>query len=191
MNSSHLSWVCPELPSLLKKKPSAAKKTVCTFALFCVTPHSEHVYNFTYAALLCSWLRRKVVWVLRRSADRISQSWRRRLKLWTSWERQRNPQPLPKKVINLRNPCECCHLVYTLFCSWVEHFFPQAHSLYPVLQRSVLASRLQRSRAAQKNRGAEAKGIGWKEKRAGWETRDGSRHQKVWWWGGGRPEAGL
>lgn len=33
-NSSYLSRVFPELPSLIKKKPAAAKKTVCTVALF-------------------------------------------------------------------------------------------------------------------------------------------------------------
>lgn len=33
-NSFYLSWVFPELPSLIKKKPVAAKKTVCTVALF-------------------------------------------------------------------------------------------------------------------------------------------------------------
>lgn len=30
VNSFYLSWVSPELPSVIKKKPVAAKKTVCS-----------------------------------------------------------------------------------------------------------------------------------------------------------------
>lgn len=57
--------------------------------------------------------------------------------------------------------------------------FPPSSLALPILQRSVLASRIQRPGEAKENRGAEAAGIRWEEKRAGGETRDGSRCQRV------------
>lgn len=83
--------VSPEFPSLIKKKPAAAKKTVCPVTLFCPSQ-----IETIHAVSLCSWLPGKVAWVLRRLADRISLSWRRRLKLSTSSESRRNLQLLTK-----------------------------------------------------------------------------------------------
>lgn len=71
------------------------------------SPQAKHLYNPTNAASLRSWLLRKVVLALRRSAGRISPSWRRRLKPLTSSGRRRNAQQLPGRMTNLRNLCEC------------------------------------------------------------------------------------
>lgn len=70
-------------------------------------------------------------------------------------------------------------------------FFLTKLTSLPILQCSVLASHVQRPWATQKNRGAENEGIGWEEKRAGWETWDGSRCQEVWWRGGGGDSLGA
>lgn len=88
-------------------------------------------HKHTNAASLCSWRLRKVVWALRRLADRISLSWRRRLKLLTSSASRKNLQPPTKRMLNRRNPCECLHFFDALLLPWVEHFFPPAHWLSP------------------------------------------------------------
>lgn len=183
----------PELISpilgLSRSSVSAQEETGCwqengMNPYVCASPRAEHIHNPTNAASLCSWLLRKVALVLRRSAGRISPSWRRRLKPLTSSGRRRNPQRQPGRMINLRNLCECFHF-------FLASPSPPSSIAFPILQRSVPASRLQRFRAAKKNRGAETEGLGREEKRAGWETRNGYRCQKVWRRGGGCPEEGL
>lgn len=58
----------------------------------------------------CSWRLRRAVWALRRLAIRVSQSWRRKLKLPTSSEREKTGLLVPpRKLFNLRNPCESAY----------------------------------------------------------------------------------
>lgn len=73
----------------------------------------------SWTLCLCSWPLRKVVLVLRRSAARASQNWRRRLKLSTSSESKKKPPLLAKRMLNLRNPCACFfYLSLLIWLSW-------------------------------------------------------------------------
>lgn len=70
----------------------------------------------------CSWPLRKAVWAHRRWAARTSQSWRRRLKLWTSSGSRRRP-PLPaRRILSLMSPCEHLHFSLLHFNTFLSFF---------------------------------------------------------------------
>lgn len=95
--------------------------------------------------------------MLRRLADRISLSWRRRLKLSTSSESRRNLQLLTKIMLNLRNPCKCLHFFYALIIiSWVEDLFSPSFSA-PSLRLAYKDLEQHRKLEEQKLKGLDGK----------------------------------
>lgn len=59
--------------------------------------------------------------MLRRLAVRVSQTWRRRLKLQTSSERKKTALLVPsRKLLNLRSPCESIDCILSLSLLFID-----------------------------------------------------------------------